>query len=41
MLASVRKIADTGVNFISVGGLTKDVEAADLSMQFKFVEESI
>jgi nicotinate-nucleotide pyrophosphorylase (carboxylating) len=40
-LASVRKIADTGVNFISVGGLTKDVEAADLSMQFKFVEESI
>jgi nicotinate-nucleotide pyrophosphorylase (carboxylating) len=37
-LGSVRKIAETGVDFISIGGLTKDVQAADLSMQFKFVE---
>jgi len=32
-LGSVRDIAGTGVDFISVGALTKDVEAADLSMQ--------
>jgi nicotinate-nucleotide pyrophosphorylase (carboxylating) len=38
-LESVRKIAETGVDFISVGGLTKDVNAADLSMRFKFVEQ--
>jgi nicotinate-nucleotide pyrophosphorylase (carboxylating) len=37
-LGSVRKIAETGVDFISIGSLTKDVQAADLSMQFKFVE---
>ncbi len=36
---NVRKIAATGVDFISVGGLTKDVRAADLSMRFKFVEQ--
>jgi nicotinate-nucleotide pyrophosphorylase (carboxylating) len=33
-LRSVRAIADTGVHRISVGGLTKDVEALDLSMRF-------
>ena len=37
-LDNVRAIAETGVDFISVGGLTKDVNAADLSMRFKFVE---
>lgn len=37
---NVRKVAETGVDFISVGGLTKDVRAADLSMQFRFVDES-
>ena len=37
-LDNVRAIAATGVDFISVGGLTKDVQAADLSMQFKPVE---
>lgn len=33
-LASVRAIAETGVDRISVGGLTKDVRAVDLSMRF-------
>ena len=33
-LHSVRAIAETGVNRISVGSLTKDVKALDLSMRF-------
>ncbi len=33
-LASVRKIAETGVDDVSVGDLTKDVQAVDLSMRF-------
>jgi nicotinate-nucleotide pyrophosphorylase (carboxylating) len=33
-LQSVRPIADTGVHRISVGSLTKDVQALDLSMRF-------
>jgi nicotinate-nucleotide pyrophosphorylase (carboxylating) len=33
-LDTVRDIAKTGVDFISVGGLTKDVRAIDLSMRF-------
>jgi nicotinate-nucleotide pyrophosphorylase (carboxylating) len=33
-LQSVRKIAETGVDFISVGGLTKHVAAIDLSLRF-------
>jgi nicotinate-nucleotide pyrophosphorylase (carboxylating) len=33
-LASVRAIAETGVDRISVGALTKDVTAIDLSMRF-------
>jgi nicotinate-nucleotide pyrophosphorylase (carboxylating) len=33
-LKSVRAIADTGVHRISVGSLTKDVEALDLSLRF-------
>lgn len=32
-LQSVKMIAETGVNFISVGSLTKDVKAIDLSMR--------
>ena len=36
-LDNVGAIAATGVNFISVGSLTKDVKAADLSMQFQLV----
>ncbi|MBC7624325.1 MAG: carboxylating nicotinate-nucleotide diphosphorylase, partial [Aeromicrobium sp.] len=34
-LASVRKIAETGVDRISIGTLTKDIHALDLSMRFK------
>jgi len=33
-LESVRAIAETGVDFISVGSLTKDIRAVDLSMRF-------
>ena len=33
-LQTVRAIAETGVDRISIGGLTKDVQAIDLSMRF-------
>ena len=33
-LATIRGIAETGVDFISVGALTKDLQAVDLSMRF-------
>ena len=33
-LETVREIAQTGVDDISVGALTKDVKAVDLSMRF-------
>jgi nicotinate-nucleotide pyrophosphorylase (carboxylating) len=33
-LESLRHVAQTGVDFISVGGLTKHVKAVDLSMRF-------
>jgi nicotinate-nucleotide pyrophosphorylase (carboxylating) len=32
---TVRPIAETGVDYISIGGLTKDVRAIDLSMRFR------
>jgi nicotinate-nucleotide pyrophosphorylase (carboxylating) len=32
-LATVRAIAETGVNRISVGALTKDIRAIDLSLR--------
>jgi nicotinate-nucleotide pyrophosphorylase (carboxylating) len=35
-LDSVREIAETGVDFISVGGITKHVRAIDLSMRLEF-----
>ena len=35
-LANVREIALTGVDFISIGGITKHVQAVDLSMRFEF-----
>jgi nicotinate-nucleotide pyrophosphorylase (carboxylating) len=35
-LSSVRDIALTGVDYISIGGITKHVQAVDLSMQFEF-----
>ncbi|HXH03456.1 MAG TPA: carboxylating nicotinate-nucleotide diphosphorylase [Candidatus Competibacteraceae bacterium] len=34
-LDTVRSIAETGVDYISVGALTKDVKAIDLSMRFR------
>src|SRR4029453_12830344 len=33
-LETLRAVAQTGVDFISVGGLTKHVRAVDLSMRF-------
>jgi len=33
-LENIRAVAETGVDAISVGGLTKDVQAVDLSMRF-------
>jgi len=35
-LDNVRQIAETGVDFISVGGITKHVRAIDLSMRLEF-----
>jgi len=35
-LQTVREIAETGVDFISIGGITKHVQAVDLSMRFEF-----
>jgi len=32
-LSSIREIAKTGVDFISVGALTKNIQAVDLSMR--------
>lgn len=34
-LGTVRTVAETGVDFISVGGLTKHLQAIDLSMRFE------
>ena len=34
-LATIRDIAETGVDFISVGAITKDIKATDLSMLFE------
>jgi nicotinate-nucleotide pyrophosphorylase (carboxylating) len=34
-LGNVRSIAETGVDYISIGDLTKDLEAVDLSMRFE------
>ena len=35
-LATVREIAATGVDYISIGGITKHVQAVDLSMRLEF-----
>jgi len=35
-LDTIRKIAETGVDYISVGGITKHVHAVDLSMRFEW-----
>jgi nicotinate-nucleotide pyrophosphorylase (carboxylating) len=36
-LNNIRAIAETGVDFISIGALTKHVTAVDLSMRIKLV----
>jgi nicotinate-nucleotide pyrophosphorylase (carboxylating) len=36
-LATVREIALTGVDYISIGGITKNLQAVDLSMRFEFI----
>jgi nicotinate-nucleotide pyrophosphorylase (carboxylating) len=33
---SIRAIAETGVDFISVGSITKHIRAVDLSMRFEW-----
>jgi nicotinate-nucleotide pyrophosphorylase (carboxylating) len=38
-LDNIRAMAETGVDYISVGALTKDVRAVDLSMRFRFSDE--
>jgi nicotinate-nucleotide pyrophosphorylase (carboxylating) len=38
-LENIRQIAETGVNYISIGALTKDVKAVDLSMRIQLVSE--
>jgi nicotinate-nucleotide pyrophosphorylase (carboxylating) len=35
-LEAVREIASTGVDYISIGALTKHVRAVDLSMRLEF-----
>jgi nicotinate-nucleotide pyrophosphorylase (carboxylating) len=35
-LETIRTIAETGVDFVSVGGITKHVRAVDLSMRFEW-----
>jgi nicotinate-nucleotide pyrophosphorylase (carboxylating) len=36
-LTTVRDVALTGVDYVSIGGITKHVQAVDLSMRFEFV----
>jgi nicotinate-nucleotide pyrophosphorylase (carboxylating) len=35
-LDTIRAIAETGVDYISIGAMTKDVSAVDLSMPFHY-----
>lgn len=37
-LSNIRSIAETGVDYISIGALTKNIKAIDLSMRINFVE---
>ncbi|MEE9396468.1 MAG: carboxylating nicotinate-nucleotide diphosphorylase [Methylococcales bacterium] len=38
-LGSIRRVAETGVDYISIGALTKNVNAIDLSMRIEFLDE--
>jgi nicotinate-nucleotide pyrophosphorylase (carboxylating) len=33
-LQTLRSVAETGVDYVSIGALTKHIEAVDLSMRF-------
>ena len=33
-LENIQKVANSGVNYISIGALTKNIKAIDLSMRF-------
>ncbi len=37
-MATIREIAETGVDYVSVGSMTKHVQAVDLSMRFEYSE---
>ena len=37
-LTNIRTIAETGVDFISIGALTKNIRAVDLSMRINFIK---
>ncbi|MEQ1527813.1 MAG: carboxylating nicotinate-nucleotide diphosphorylase [Methylococcaceae bacterium] len=37
-LSNIRQVAETGVDFISIGALTKNVDAVDLSMRIKLIQ---
>lgn len=38
-LDNIRQIAETGVNYISIGALTKDIKAVDLSMRIQLLNQ--
>ena len=38
-MTSIKAVAETGVDYISVGALTKNVEAVDLSMRFELSQD--
>jgi nicotinate-nucleotide pyrophosphorylase (carboxylating) len=40
-LQNVKSIADTGVDFISIGDITKNIKAIDLSMRFTTLNSPI
>jgi len=40
LLTSIREVAETGVDYISIGALTKNVQAIDLSMRIVLEKES-
>jgi nicotinate-nucleotide pyrophosphorylase (carboxylating) len=37
----VRAVADTGVDFISIGAITKHIRAIDFSMRFDLGDHSV
>ena len=39
-LETVRSVAETGVDYISIGGITKHVRAVELSMRLAFASQA-